>query len=131
MAIRVYICDIDGTLADLKHRLHFIEADKKDWDGFFDACDGDEPIQNVINTVRDLAYAGNEFMYVTGRPERVRMKTRQWLLKHGLPLGSIYMRKNGDHRPDTIAKRELMDELHRLGCEVVAVFEDRPSVVRV
>ena len=89
MAIRVYICDIDGTLADLKHRLHFIEADKKDWDGFFDACDGDEPIQNVINTVRDLAYAGNEFMYVTGRPERVRMKTRQWLLKHGLPLGSI------------------------------------------
>lgn len=30
-----------------------------------------------------------------------------------------------------IAKRELMDGLHSLGYEVIAVFEDRPSVVRI
>lgn len=34
----VYVFDIDGTLADLTHRLHHIQKQPKDWDAFFDAC---------------------------------------------------------------------------------------------
>ena len=33
--MRAVICDIDGTLADVQHRLHHLEGDPKDWDGFF------------------------------------------------------------------------------------------------
>ncbi len=41
------------------------------------------------------------------------------------------MRKEGDHRPDTIAKKELLDRLIAEGHQIAGVFEDRPSVVRV
>jgi hypothetical protein len=30
----IYIFDIDGTLADISHRLHFIQQESKDWKAF-------------------------------------------------------------------------------------------------
>lgn len=36
----IYIFDLDGTVADLTHRLHFITGETKDWDGFHGACFG-------------------------------------------------------------------------------------------
>ena len=39
------ICDIDGTLADLHHRLHHIKNGNKNWDAFFAEVKDDLPIQ--------------------------------------------------------------------------------------
>lgn len=135
--MRTYIVDIDGTLADLSHRLHFIQKDPKDWDGFFDACADDKPIRNVIRVVRTLGLCplGGEnlpqIIYLTGRPERVRRETQIWLSQQFLPTGKVIMRKDGDHRPDTQAKKELMESIIAEGGTIVGVFEDRPSVCRV
>jgi hypothetical protein len=131
-----YIFDIDGTLANLSHRLHFIEGETKDWDGFFAACEDDEPIQSVIDVARAVAFyewqhKNTKILYLTGRPERVRGNTIRWLNAKGLPPGDLIMRKNGDHRPDTEAKRELMEKIVAEGGKIVGVFEDRPSVCRV
>jgi hypothetical protein len=41
------------------------------------------------------------------------------------------MRRDGDHRPDTLTKRELLDKIIADGGVVAGVFEDRPSVCRV
>jgi hypothetical protein len=46
----IILCDIDGTVANNDHRQHFLEG-KKDWDGFFDKLDEDEPIRPIINKV--------------------------------------------------------------------------------
>lgn len=134
--MKTYIVDIDGTLAKIDHRLSYIGGDWKDWDAFFDLCSEDEPIQDVIDVVRCLAMSEAEWMfpkiiYLTGRPERIRSKTVDWLRKHHLPEGELIMRKDGDHRPDTTAKRELMDSIIAKGGRIAGVFEDRPSVVRV
>ena len=134
--MRVYIVDIDGTLANISHRLHFIQREPKDWDGFFDACVDDAPIQDVIDVVKALTLAGlyddaTRVIYLTGRPERVRSKTINWLANNHLPPAELIMRKDGDHRPDTKAKKELMDAIVAKGDQIVGVFEDRPSVVRV
>lgn len=136
MSKRAYIVDIDGTLADISHRLRFIEAQPKQWDDFFEACSDDLPIEDVIDVVRAIAceqegVRGPEIVYLTGRPERVRDKTNVWLACNGLPAGRLIMRKDGDHRPDTTAKRELMDAIIADGYRIAGVFEDRPSVVRV
>ncbi len=64
----VYVFDIDGTLADITHRLHFIQGEKKDWDAFFAACIDDAPIGHML----DLAwYIGKDHhvVYVI-RPQR-------------------------------------------------------------
>jgi len=137
--MKTYICDIDGTLADIGHRLRFIQSEPKDWDGFFEACAEDKPIKVVIDVIRAIGFVAwhthndddySKIIYLTGRPERVREKTHRWLAVNGLPDGELIMREDGDHRPDTIAKRELLEKIIADGGSVAAVFEDRPSVVR-
>lgn len=51
MSIKYVIVDIDGTVADLSHRIHFIEGEKKDWDSFYNNVEKDKPIQHVIDEV--------------------------------------------------------------------------------
>ena len=128
-----YIFDIDGTLADLKHRRHFVERPgKKDWDAFFDACDGDEPIAHVISLANTLHIAGFAIVYVTGRPERLRMPTVSWLYHIAKsPWGPIYMRKDGDYRDDAIVKMELLRDVKRAGYVPLMAFDDRNKVVRM
>ena len=77
----IILCDIDGTVANNDHRQHFLEG-KKDWDGFFDALDKDEPIYPIINKVIEENNSGREIIFITGRPERYRSTTHAWLKKY-------------------------------------------------
>lgn len=152
--MKTYIVDIDGTLANIEHRLPLIQCEPKQWDAFFDACTDDKPIEDVIDVVRALYHSKDEvrikiaagketqhidersensisIVYLTGRPERVRNKTIDWLMGNGLPKGGLYMRRDGDYRPDTIAKRSLLEGLIADGVKIAGVFEDRPSVCKV
>ena len=127
----IYLVDIDGTLADLSHRLHFIQKKPADWDGFFAACPHDLPITDVIDTVRRLADSGARLVLVTGRSDAVEEPTMDWLLKHGVPWLCIYMRKAGDHREDSVVKAELLAEIREDWDNepILGVFEDRKQVV--
>ena len=40
-----------------------------------------------------------EVVYLTGRPERCRRDTLDWLAAQGLPEGQLFMRRNDDRRP--------------------------------
>ena len=128
----IYIFDIDGTLADLSHRLHFIQKEPKDWDGFFEACDDDKPIDPVMNLLLSLREAGDTVLLLTGRSDSVRDKTHTWLRNHLIGYDGMYMRKSGDHRPDHIVKPELMEQLLKEWRRdaIVAIFEDRARVVK-
>jgi ABC-type sugar transport system ATPase subunit len=127
----IYIVDIDGTLADLSHRLHFIEQKPPDWDAFYAASPQDSPIESVIETVKLLKRAGATIILVTGRDEICRHATIVWLLHHGVTFDDVYMRQNGDHRQDSIIKGEILDRLTKSWNEhkIIGVFEDRKQVV--
>ena len=77
----IILCDIDGTVANNDHRQHFLEG-KKDWDGFFDALDKDKPISLIINKIIRENESGKNIIFLTGRPERYRKTTRDWLTKY-------------------------------------------------
>jgi hypothetical protein len=126
----IYIFDIDGTLADCSHRLHFIQQKPADWDSFFLACVDDEPIPEVIAVARAMFSTAQLFM-LTGRSEAVRMETVNWLTCERVPCDLLLMRKNGDHREDCIVKSELLDEVRKRFPEeeIAGVFEDRKQVV--
>lgn len=126
----IYICDIDGTIANIDHRLHFIQQEPKDWNAFFEACEDDEPIKDVINLITDLS-RNHEIFMVSGRSDQVRNKTIDWLRRWDVPCYEIYMRKAGDHRQDSIVKSELLDQLIRDYSRtlIVGIFEDRKQVV--
>lgn len=126
----ILICDIDGVIADLKHRLHHIEEKPANWDGFFEDCDGDAPMVPVIEFLRVVRQTF-EIAYITGRPKRVRDKTTAWFRKNDVPWQEgmfLLMRNDGDHRQDHIVKWELFNEWIDPK-RVYAVLEDRDQVV--
>ena len=89
------ICDIDGTIANISHRLHFIKdrsgivKKNPDWNSFNHACKNDKPISDVIQVVkllwssRDSQTTPNfNLKFFTGRNTLVRETTLWWLTKH-------------------------------------------------
>jgi len=128
----VILVDIDGTLADITHRLHFIKGDRfadKDWDAFFDAMVDDTPIWFMVALVAALAAAHWDVIYVTGRPDIYRQQTSGWLDKQVTGERLLYMRKAGDRRPDDVVKREILQQIRSDGFEPVMAIDDRKRVV--
>lgn len=141
-----YIFDIDGTLADCSQRLHFILPPKEDisgdidldkiapdWDAFYKDCVNDKPIAPTIELLRALQEYGAKIIYVTGRPCKYMNETIQWLKKYTeQPVRCLYMRKNDDHRPDYIVKKEIYETQIKPNLKneyIAGVFEDRKQCV--
>lgn len=125
------IFDIDGTIADITHRLHHIKGEKKDWNAFFAACPQDEPIAPIINLVRIFDAVGFKILLVSGRSDKVVGETASWLAQHRVPFMSMYMRKDGDHRNDDILKEEILNGLIKDGYVIRYVVDDRSRVVEM
>ncbi|MGA5198494.1 LNS2 domain-containing protein [Streptomyces exfoliatus] len=107
------VFDLDNTLAATAHRQHFLERRPKDWDAFFAAAPDDPPLDEGIALCREAALEC-DIVYLTGRPERCRRDTLDWLAAHRLPEGPVHMRRNRDFRPARVTKVEI---LRRLGAD--------------
>lgn len=119
--------DIDGVVADVRHRLHLIESRPKRWDEFFDSSADDPPLADGVALVLELA-ADHDVVWLTGRPERNRRLTETWLAAQGLPDGTLLMRRDRDFRPAREAKRDQLRRLRR-DREIGIVVDDDPEVV--
>ncbi|MBD3931244.1 hypothetical protein IF129_06675 [Streptomyces chumphonensis] len=119
----VAVFDLDGTLSDARHRLHFLTGRPKNWNAFFRAAPKDPPLAAGVELA--LRWAEEcDLGYVTGRPERCRRDTERWLAAHGLPAGDLWMRGNRDYRPAREAKRALLLELAATRTVAVVVDDD-------
>jgi phosphoglycolate phosphatase-like HAD superfamily hydrolase len=123
------VFDIDGVLADVRHRLHHLQARPQRWEAFFSAADRDPLLEEGAARLR-AAQAEHKVIYLTGRPERNRPLTRAWLARHGLPTGPLHMRPDHDHRPARWVKRNTLRRL-ALTRTIVSVLDDDPAVVAV
>jgi phosphoglycolate phosphatase-like HAD superfamily hydrolase len=107
------VFDIDGVLADVRHRLHHVASRPKDWDAFFGAAPEDPALPEGLAAVTTAAAAGNVVIYLTGRPERCRADTLAWLAAQGLPPGDLFMRDDSDRRPARLTKVATLRRLAR------------------
>ena len=78
---KAVIFDIDGTLADSKHRLQYIEKKPKQWDKFYSEAINDKYIPAVYNKYKQYKKAGHKIIILTGRSEVSRTVTEEWLHK--------------------------------------------------
>ncbi|MFG2137995.1 hypothetical protein [Streptomyces sp. NPDC048650] len=106
------VFDLDGTLADSGHRQHLLQRTPRDWRAFFKAATEDPPLtQGVALALRSAEDC--EVVYLTGRPERCRRDTLDWLARHGLPEGALWMRPHNDRRPARRTKLEILRRIAR------------------
>lgn len=127
---RAILCDIDGTLADCRHRLHFVlPGAKRDWDAFFAAMDDDSLIEPVRELIYSVDLDETAVILCSGRPENYREVTENWLRYHSVLYTGLYMRPVGDTRADHIVKSEMLDQIIADGWAPFIVIEDRESVV--
>lgn len=126
----IHVFDLDGTLADGEHRLHYIcepcgkPKEQKDWKGFFSECLNDEPIYSTIDILKSIAtrryFTGtNELILVlTARSDVAKKETLIWLNKHVNfklggeninPIDFLIMRPSGNRVQDDILKPEQLE----------------------
>ena len=118
--------DLDGVVADVRHRLHHIEG-RKDWSAFFAAAVDDPPHPEGLAVVTRLE-PDHEVVYLTGRPESCRADTERWLERHGIAGHQLVMRPAGVRRPAAELKLALLAEV-AAGREVAVVVDDDPLVL--
>ena len=128
--MKTWIVDIDGTLALKGERSPF------DWSRVGE----DLPNIPVIRVVEALLYVGDNIVFMSGRMEQCRRQTALWLTAnidccYVNPDGGygeeLFMRADGDFRPDEIVKRELFDNHVKPRYDVIGVIDDRGKVVRM
>lgn len=119
-APKAIIYDIDGTLA-------FNNGDRG-WYEWMRVAEDD--VNEFLADILRNKYDDYITIIVSGRDEVCREVTSHWLASNHIPHDYLYMRKEGDQRKDSIVKMEIFNEHIRDSFDVVAVFDDRPQVLR-
>lgn len=125
----IVIFDIDGTLADISHRRHYVEKKPKDWDAFFRSMPQDKAINPIVRLCNILYTSGLKILLCSGRSEEYRSETVQWLAENGVNYHELILRRDGDRRSDVVVKREMLSDLDR--SKILFVVEDRSGVVQM
>lgn len=125
MKDKTVICDLDSTLFDIDHRLHFLE--EKQWDEFFAACVDDTPNDWCVELIRAMQTAGYPIIFVSGRNEVVRAETMSQLQALGFGSHKLFMRPRDDRRGDVDFKRKLL-QTELASTDILFVIEDRQRV---
>lgn len=137
------IFDLDGTIADCQHRMHYIKPNppidpvtgkkiKRRYDLFHHACVDDGVIEPVAYFYRKfVADPDVTVVVLSGRDAATYDKTVDWFSRNDLPMPDELLLKSGDqHTPDVEQKRVHADRLERkYGKPISMVFEDRQRVV--
>ena len=122
----VAVVDVDGVVADVRHRLHHVAARPKDWRAFFAAAPDDPLLEEGARVARALAQV-HDVAYLSGRPERLRRVTQDWFARHDLPEGELLLRPYDDYRPSSVYK---VDALRRFARDrsIAVLVDDDPLV---
>jgi len=125
---RAAVVDIDGVLSDAVSRQHYLEAPRRDWRAFFDAC-GDDPVIEEMHVLLDLLDPGLQVILLTARPERLHRITEAWLRRYGIRWDVLIMRGWGDYEVSRDFKEATVAELRAYGFDLRLAFEDDPRNV--
>ena len=104
------IIDIDGTLANLDHRVHLAQRKNPDWRSFHDEMDKDLLNTWCFRLIECFQQKGIGIILLTGRDDSYREMTKQWLLKHRVFYHHLFMRLESDRREDAVVKRDIFEE---------------------
>ena len=128
------IFDVDGTLANCEHRVHWVRSRPANWPAFAAAQHLDTVNTDIVWLLRSLHAAGARILIASGRGEESRAVTESWLDTVAGVAGlyeKLYMRAAGDYRSDVIVKSEILDQMRQEGYDPSMAIDDRIGVVKL
>ena len=130
MKKQTIIFDVDGTIADVEHRRHFVTQKPADWKSFKSETRFDTPVQWVCDIAKRHIARGDDVAFFSARNESQRDITNLQILKWiGDGHKGLFLRPDGDFRPDEEFKSDLADKFEEFGGKIDIVFDDRNKVV--
>lgn len=138
------ICDLDGTLCDLTHRLHYVKNENKKlnrWD-LFEKEVGKDGIFDWCKKLVNQMGSNYPIIFCSGRNENAKKDTKDWLLKHGFEFTygkdnsergkhyqHLFMRNRNDFRQDYIIKEIILEFEIKTRYTILFSIDDRKQVV--
>ena len=115
------IVDVDGTVATTNGRNPF------DWLKVSE----DKPRLVVLQILQSFLRSNEhtKLIFVSGRDSVCLPETTSWLSRYFKDF-RLFMRPQNDRRRDSVVKREIYNREIKDQYNVVAVFDDRPQVIR-
>ena len=130
----IVIFDLDGTLAiiDERRQKAMKPNGKLNWDKFSsdELIKKDLPNIPVIKTAKLFHQSGFKIYVLSGRSDKTKKVTTQWLNKYNVPFDLLKMRDKNDTRPDEVIKKEFVVELSILE-NIFLILDDREKVVKM
>lgn len=125
---KIILVDLDHTISDAFHRDEMIGI--APWDEYHARMNEDDPCHDfvaLLNSINDQY----DFIGLTSRPEKWRLRTVKWLVEHGVKLDDLWMRPDNDYRPAHDVKISLCQE--KLGDDwkdrILFLIDDNEKVI--
>ena len=120
----IVVCGLDGVLALLEHRLHYLygEGGERDWTAFHAACTEDMPNLPLVDRLNRARAEGTRVILLSGRSEQSRAATLHWLAQWHIGYDALWLRAAGDFRPAEEYKAAILQQ-HYPGLAVRRVYE--------
>jgi hypothetical protein len=128
---RLVIVDMDGTVSNHHHRASQLDIGFDEYNSLLHL---DDPIHGVCEIVRKMSTT-HLIIFITGRPNKYRAETIDWMRRNDVPHDELYMRPDDDMRSDVTLKAGILMgildnkqmDLH----DITFVLEDRDCVVKM
>ena len=127
------IVDIDGTLALINGRNPYDDA-------LIHTDKPNTPLVNIVKRFKNFytidnffnpAESLNRIIIISGRMDKCRPQTVEWLLNNNIQYDALFMRKTDDYRQDSIVKKEIYEKYIKNSYNIEAWFDDRDQVVKM
>lgn len=123
------VVDLDGTLANIEHRVPLVQSEKPNWPKFFTECVNDDVNEWCVTLMRAMRTAGFRVLLVSARSKECIVETNAWLMANADEAFDEFhmLREKGDYTMDEILKQAWLDSYGKE--RVLFVVDDRTRVV--
>lgn len=126
---KIVLVDVDHTLSDAAWRDHMLGSD---WDAYHAESVHDKLKFDIARLVHSLHKMEHPIVGLTGRPEKWRALTTQWMLRHGVPMHDLIMRPDDCYLPNAECKITMAKACYgpELAKEILMIIDDNEEVIK-
>jgi hypothetical protein len=130
------ICDVDGTLCDVRSVRHHVERPegslhfRPNFNRFHSesiSCPAHPQVVSLLARARDAGFA---VIIVTAREEKWSFLTSTWLSDWSIGYDELLMRPARDNRPDAVVKAEIERDI-AMRYNARLAIDDRSDIIEV